>query len=277
METVYKINDEAWDDEAYAPYYSTDSYYGNDDESILGNLGNAIKSGVSAVGNLITGNPLGAAKNVGTAIGSVLGVNPVPAVTAGIQAASNLSGQIQTATGKTVPFKLPETVATKNDINILQGAIQRINGEIKKVADTTTNNGQALTKLAREVKATDDRHRAISAKQNDLIAKLGVSQDKLQKAVDNLKSQSQMSMFLPMMMGKNDEITFEKRGTSGETVVADGSTTYKLEGSDNSSLLFMMMAMSGGFGGNSNNGSSGGSNDMFSNPMMMYFMMEAMK
>lgn len=275
METVYKINDESWDDEAYAPYYSTDSYYGNDDESILGNLGNAIKSGVSAVGNLITGNPLGAAKNVGTAIGSVLGVNPVPAVTAGIQAASNLSGQIQTATGKSVPFKLPESVATKNDINILQSAIQRINGEIKKVADTTTNNGQALTKLAREVKATDDRHRAISGKQNELIAKLGVSQDKLQKAVDNLRNQSQMSMFLPMIMGKDDEIKFEKRG-AGENVVADGSTSYKLEGSDNNSMLFMMMAMSGGFGGNSSNGSSG-SNDFFSNPMMMYFMMEAMK
>jgi hypothetical protein len=275
MESVYKLNDESWiDDESYAPYYDDESYYANDDESILGNLGNAIKSGVSAVGSILTGNPLGAAKSVGTAIGNVLGVNPVPAITAGIQQASNLSGQIMTAAGKAVPFKLPQSVATKQDITILQSAIQRINSEIKKVADTTTNNGQALTKLAKDVKLVDDKHTLATKKQNELISRLGVTSDKLQKAVDSIRSQNQMSMFMPMLMQpKLESIKFENR--AGANVVADGTTEYDVESSKSTdnSMLFMLMAMQGNNQGSGNSG--GGFGDFASNPMMMYFMMDA--
>ncbi|KIC89133.1 hypothetical protein [Flavihumibacter sp. ZG627] len=268
METVYRINDESWDDESYDVYYH-DENYSVDDESILGSIGNAIKSGVGAVGSILTGNPLGAVKNVGTAIGSVLGVNPVPALTTGIQNTSNLAGQIITGAGKNLPFKLPATIATKQDINILQSAIARINSEIKKVADANNANGLALTRLSKEVKTVDQKHIMATKKQNEMITKLGASNDRLQKTIAKMKSQNQMNMMMPLLMQpKLESIQFEKPASGAAPVQADG-TKYNVSSSASSdnSMLFMMMAMSG---------DEGGFGDMGSNPMMLYFMMEAM-
>ena len=92
------------------------------------------------------GNPTGAiagAKKAVSSVGSILGVKSSPVSTAGIQSQSSLAGQLTTAGGKQVPIKLPSTVATKQDIQILQGAIQKINAEISKVASTTTNTKTA--------------------------------------------------------------------------------------------------------------------------------------
>jgi hypothetical protein len=275
MANQYRLNEPEWDDEAYSTYaeYDDDENYGNDDESFLGGL---FSSGLNAAGSLLSGNPLGAVKSIGSSIGSVLGVNPTPASTAGIQSRSNLSGQVQTAGGRQVPLKLPESVATKQDINILQGAIQKINGEIKKVAETTTTNGVALTKLSKEVKTVDDKHVSVSKKQNDLISKLGTGVNKLEKDFKILKSQEQMNMMLSMFLQpKLESVTFATaRDASGNPihVVSDETKPFavKTSKSTDNTLLLLMMGMMGGEGS-----SGGGFGDMGNNPLMMILMLKA--
>jgi len=108
MANQYRLNEPEWDDDlnnTYSEY--DDGNYPNDEGEFIGGL---LNSGLNAVGSLLKGNPIGAAKSVGSAIGSVLGVQTAPASTAGIQSRSNLSGQVQTAGGRQVPIKLPETV-----------------------------------------------------------------------------------------------------------------------------------------------------------------------
>ena len=264
MENQYQINTEWDDDEAYSGYYKESYDYGNDDEGILDDIGGAIKSGVSAVGSILTA-PFGAAKAVGSSVGKILGVNTTPASTSGIPSQSNLQGKITTATGKQVPIALPPNVAAKQDINILQQAIQKINLEIKKVADTATNNGVALTKLTQEVKEVDAKHVAATKRQNDLIDKLGRGVDKLGKDLKETKSQAQMNMMLPLLIQPSlSTLTFDATPTADKPVNVK-TTSWN----DNNSMLFLMMAMGSG-------GEGGGFGDMGSNPMMMYFMMQAM-
>ncbi len=262
MANQYRLNEPEWDEalEAYSDY-DDDESYDDDDEGIL-------DSGLQAVGSLLSGNPIGAIKSVGSAIGSVLGVKTAPASTSNIQNRSNLSGQVQTAGGRQVPVRLPETIATKQDINVLQQAIQKINGEVKKVADTTTTNGVALTKLSKEVKTIDDKHVAVSKKQNELIGKLG-------KRVSRMQSQEQMNMMLSVLMQpKLESITFASK--TGTPEIKEDGTAHAIADSKSTdnTLLFLMMGMMGG--GDDEKGGGGGFGDMSNNPLMMILMMKAL-
>ena len=269
MESTFQIQSDSAED-IYSDYESYDNdyeAYDDDDES----LGSFIDSGLNTVGRIVSGgigNALGTAQRVGKGIGTILGINPTPASTTGIQGASNLAGSIQTNTGKNVPVKLPSSIATKQDVYILQGAIRKINTELKKVADTTTNNGVALSKLSGEVKVIDEKHIAATKKQNDLLHRLGRGVDKLEKDMKSTKQQAQMQMMMSMMMQPEIEnIKFTKGDNSN--VTQDDATEYAVSTStsDDNSLLPLML-MGGGLGGDGN--------DLTSNPMMMILLMKAM-
>ena len=198
----YQLNEPEWDDDPYAGYskdYESYNDYNDDDESFFGDIGGVIKSGVNAVGNILT-NPIGTAGKAISGVGKILGVTTSPASTSGMQSSmGNVMGSITTAGGKKIPVQLGDA-AHKQDIQILQSAVQKINSEIKHVADTTTNNGVALTKLSKEVKVIDDKHVSATKKQNDLISKLGTGVDKLGKDMKSMKSQEQMNMMLSLFM-----------------------------------------------------------------------------
>jgi hypothetical protein len=277
MATTVQLNtDTEWDDEPYAAYYGKDESYGSDydDESFLDDLGGVIKSGVHAVGNILT-NPIGAAAGAVSSVGKILGVTTSPASTSGIQR-GNVGGSITTAGGKRIPVQVPDA-AHKQDIQILQGAIQKINSEIKQVADTTTSNGVALAKLTKEVKHVDDKHNSATKRQNDLISKLGTGVDKLGKDLKSFKSQEQMNMMLSLLsQPKLESLTFaSKIGTDSKPVpvLQDGTTQVDVKSSsssDNTTLLLLMTMMGGD--GNSGGGMFG---DMSSNPLMMILMLKA--
>ena len=271
--STYQLNTE-WDDESYAPYYSDESY-GYDDEGFLDDIGNIVKTGAGIAGNLLTGNPIGAISSGVKAVGSILGVNTSPASTSGIQSQSSLAGQLTTAGGKQVPIKLPSTVATKQDVQVLQGAIQKINSEISRVASTTTNNGVALTKLTKEVQTVDARHTSASLKQNDLIKKLGVGVDKLGKDLKQVKNSEQMNMMFSLLLQpKLKSITFAN-GADGKPVpvVGNDTTSFAVKDSkstDTTTLLLLMTMMGGGENG------GGGFGDMTNNPLMMILLLKAL-
>jgi len=275
MENTYQINNEGFDDEVYSSYEAygnDDDAYGNDDES----LGSFIDNGLNAVGRIVSGgigNAIGTAQRVGQGIGSILGINPSPASTSGIQNSSNLAGSIQTNTGRNVPVKLPGSIATKQDVNILQGAIRKINTELKKVADTTSNNGVALAKLSSEVKVIDEKHVTATKKQNELLHRLGRGVDKVEKDLKKTQQQAQMQMMMSMLMQPEiDGIKFTKGDNSA--VTQDAATLYPVSadtGDSNSLLPLMLM---GGLGGD--NG-SGGMGDFASNPLMMILLLKGLK
>ncbi len=283
--TVQLNNDAEWDDEPYAVYekdYESYNDYGNGndyDESFFSDIGGIIKTGVQSVGNILT-NPIGTAAKAVTNVGKILGVNPSPASTAGIQNRGNIAGSITTAQGKKIPVQLPGA-AHKQDIQILQAAIQKINNEIKQVADTTTNNGVALTKLTKEVKNIDDKHITATKKQNELIARLGTGVDKLGKDIKVMKSQEQMNMMLSVLMQpKLESVTFESSalpdGTPRPILRDDTEVKVKSSKSTDNTLLMLMMTMMGGDSSSNGTGGGGGFGDMASNPLMMIVMMKAL-
>ncbi len=283
--TVQLNNDAEWDDEPYAVYeknYESYSDYGNGndyDESFFSDIGGIIKTGVQSVGNILT-NPIGTAAKAVTNVGKILGVNPSPASTAGIQNRGNVAGSITTAQGKKIPVQLPEA-AHKEDIKILQAAIQKINSEIKQVADTTTNNGVALTKLSKEVRNIDDKHIVATKKQNELIARLGTGVDKLGKDIKAIKSQEQMNMMLSVLMQpKLESVTFDAVNGADDKprpILSDGTEIkVKSSKSTDNTLLMLMMTMMGGSDSSSNGTGGGGFGDMASNPLMMIVMMKAL-
>jgi hypothetical protein len=267
MESTYQIQSDYADD-IYSEYDSDyDSYgYNDDDES----LGSFIDSGLNTVGRIVSGGvktALGTAQQIGKGIGTILGVNPVPASTSGIQNSSNLTGTVQTNTGKSVPVNLPQTIATKEDVYILQGAIRKINTELKKVADTTTTNGVALSKLSGEVKQIDEKHVAATKKQNELLHRLGRGVDKLEKDLKSTKQQAQMQMMLSMFMQPEiGSVKFTKG--DGSNVTQDNATDYPVttDNSDDNSMLPLLLM--GGIGGD-------GGGDFASNPLSLILLMKA--
>jgi hypothetical protein len=279
MATTVQLNtDTEWSDEPYAAYYGKDeSYGGDDDEGFLDDLGGVIKSGVSAVGNILT-NPIGAAAGAVSSVGKILGVSTSPASTAGIQK-GGVGGSITTAGGKKIPVQVPDA-AHKQDIQVLQQAIQKINSEIKQVADTTTSNGVALAKLTKEVKHIDDKHNSATKKQNELIAKLGTGVDRLGKDLKSFKSQEQMNMMLTLLSQPQlESITFASKAdpTTGKPVpITQDGTALDVKSStstDNTTLLLLMTMMGGS---DSSSGGGGGMfGDMANNPLMMILMLKA--
>ena len=278
--TIQLNNDAEWNDDPYAGYYSSDyeNYdYGNgayyDDESLLGDIGGAIKSGVRTVGSILT-NPIGTAGKAVSGVGKILGVTTTPASTAGIQNRPGISGSITTTGGKRIPVQLPEA-AHKQDIQILQAAVQKINSEIKQVADTTTNNGVALTKLTNEVKTVNEKYATTTKTQNDLIAKLGIGVDKLGKDVKSMRNQEQMNMMMSLLMQpKLESVTFKAQDGS-PAILANGTAheVSESKSTDNTLLMLMMGMMGGDEGGSSGGGMFG---DMGSNPLMMILMFKAL-
>jgi predicted RNase H-like nuclease (RuvC/YqgF family) len=163
-----------------------------------------------------------------------------------------------------LPFKLPANIATKQDIDVLRGAVTKINTEIKAVADANNNNAQALTKLTKQVSEIDGKHIAATKEQNKYISKMGRVIDKLGKDLRDTKQQAQMQMMFSLLMPPRlSNITFENDPTAGTPV---NVTDSKFAG--NNEMMMMMMAM-GGLGSDSG--------DVNSNPMLMFAMMNAFK
>lgn len=275
MATTVQLNDTTeWSDEPYTAYYGSESYGGDDDEGFLDDLGGVIKSGVSAVGNILT-NPIGAATSAVSSVGKILGVHTSPASTAGIQNRPNVSGSVTTAGGKKIPVQVPEA-AHKQDIQVLQAAIAKINSEIKQVADTTTSNGVALSKLTKEVKHIDDKHVSATKRQNELISKLGTGVDKVTKDLKSLRSQEQMNMMMSLLIQPQlQSVTFkgatDKLGNPIPVLRDDTSVEVKSSTSSDNTLLLLLM--SGMMGGDGNSGGMFG--DMGNNPLMMILMLKA--
>ncbi|MBK7854434.1 MAG: hypothetical protein IPJ79_05565 [Bacteroidetes bacterium] len=272
MANYQNLNQEL-EDEIEILYNSTNDNdnYGSDDAEFIDELLPVVNAGIKAVNNIVGGGiqtAANTASRVARGVGTILGVNPTPASTAGIAGSSNLSGTINTSTGKQLPFRLPANIATKADVDIIRGAISKVNNEIKAVADANNVNAQALKKLTKEVDDIDKKHSTATKTQNTYIGKIGKAVDKLGKELKDTKQQAQMQMMMSMMMPNQiDKLTFE---SAPEAKVA--VPVLNTEMKDDNSMLMMMMAM-GGMGGSSD----AGNNDMMNNPLMMMLMIKAME
>lgn len=276
MESTFQINnDSVYDESLYADY--NDDSFDNYDESYAGNDENGefilpfISQGLGAVNRLISGG-IGAVSNgvqtAGRTIGNILGVNPIPASTSGIQGQSNLQGSVQTTNGRSVPVRLPGMIATKDDIKVVTLAIARINAEVKKVSEVTNANGVALTNLSKKTDSVDAKHIAATRSQNRIIHRMGREVDKLEKKVKEVQSNAQMTaMFSLISKPQIESLTFNSTPT-GNVATPVTNSVFKTD------MLPLIMAMSGGgFGGSG----SGDSNNMMNNPLMMILLMGGLK
>lgn len=275
MESTFQINnDSVYDETLYADYNDEgavgydESYGGNDENSEF--LLPLISQGLGAVNRLFSGG-VGAVnngvQNAGRTIGNILGINPIPASTSGIQGQSNLQGFVQTTNGRSVPVSLPGIIATKEDIRILSSAIAKINVEVKKVSDVTNANGVALTNLSKKVDGIDGKHIAATRAQNKVIHRMGRGVDRLEKKLKEVQNNAQMTaMFSLISKPQIESLTFPTAPTDGKAAAVTDSK-FKTD------MLPMIMAMSGGGFGND----GGDSNNIMSNPLMLMLMMDGFK
>ena len=254
-------------DEAFAE--SDDEAY--DEPGEFFNPFSAITQGINTVGRIIGGGVSGAARGV-----QLSGVRPNLPSTSGISGMSNLLGQLTNQAGRNFQFRLPQNVATKEDVATLKKAIDAHNSELKKVSDTITRNAQETAKIAAEVNRVDTKHTKATGEQNKVLRTMGTQLSKVNKRTSQLrrelqeaKQQNMMMMLLPMMMNeppKLETITFKEAvRTDGPTTVT--ASTFKSDGNDMMPLIMMMMM--GGMGGSS--GSGGGMDNMML-PMMLMMM-----
>lgn len=281
LDVRYNTSD-SYDDESYddpATEYDDESY---DEPGEFINPFQLISQGINTAGRIIGGGLSGAARGVGV---NLQGVQPRPANTSGIPGLSNLLGQLTNQAGRNFQFKLPQNVATKEDIATLKRGIDLHNAELKKVSEAITKNAQETAKIAGEVNRVDAKHVKATGEQNKVLRTMGTQLSKMNKRTSQLrrelqdsKQQAMMFGLLPMIMGGQNEprqidtIQIEKEGIEdGKTVFTVDETTFKesTSSSNNSMMPLMLMMMMGGMGGSS--GSGGGMDGMM--PLMLIMMM----
>lgn len=175
---------------------------------------------------------------------------------------SNLSGLIRTATGRSVRFKLPPNVATKNDIVALKRGIATNARAIHQNTKGVKANAKSVLATAGRLTSIDKKHTAASNTQNRVLTTLNKRVNIVKKEIDAAEERQRMlQMFQFMIPPEIEKMTF-KTTPSGGTEVEVSDVEFK------TNLLPMMMAMGGG-------GMGGG--DFMNNPMMMFVMMEAFK
>ncbi len=273
MANFQDLNSREFDDEfanirsLYNEAYVDDDYSGDESEDFLSDIARTASSvltgGINAAAN--TG------RRIASGVGTILGVNPTPVSTSGINRTSNLSATIQSPSGQRMPLSLPSNVATKQDIEILQKAVSKINGEIKAVADANNVNAKAMTKLTSEVQSVESRRLQAQKSTSVTLGKMGSALSKARNDLRKMREQNQMQMMLSMFMQPSYKVTLTTADIASIAQNNSVELEAKSSGDDNT---FLMMAMMGGFGGN---GGGSDSEDGGMNPMMMYLMADGAK
>lgn len=265
-----RYNSESFD-ENYDESYSYDEDYDesyDDSAEFLPFLPNPLKTisqGINTVGRILS-----SAGNVARGV-NLTGVRPNLPSTSGIPAVSNLAGQLTNRAGRSFQFKLPQNVATKEDIAALKKAVDAHNMELRKVSGAVTKNAQETAKIATEVNRVDATHKKATQEQNKVMRTMGTQLSRMGKRVNQLnkelkdtKQQAQMFALLPMFMNQQPElntVTFQGATpeSTGPITINAGSevkvktNTYK-EDDDNTMMLLLLMMMGGGMGSGSGSG-----------------------
>jgi hypothetical protein len=256
------------DDEFYSE--ADDEFYGAEsDEEFLPSPGAAIGGAIQGIRNLIRKKP-SAGKGLNSYLpGPGFLSNPKIAGQYGVSVGSQLSGILNTNRGQ-FSFALPQNVATKEDVKKLSVSvatdIKKVNEGIAKNASVIKTNVAAIRKLNDDLKAFDKKNSAVELKQTQLITKLGKNISRLKKENEAVKSQLQMTSMMSLIsQPKLESITYTPTGGGTETTVTVTKSKFKTD------LLPLMLMMS------TPSGEGSSSNNMFSNPMMLFFMMEAFK
>lgn len=227
-------------------FNSDDRESDDDSAEFLGAIANGIGGAIKAVNRIISPTIKG-----NTRLSIPTPQNIGSAITSGLSTASNLVGQITSATGRQVDFKLPQNTATKADIAILKKAIDNNSNSIRINTAAIKKEAEAIVTLRKEVKEIDLKHITATREQNKIMTTLNRRVGKLRRDLDKTKSDAQMQqMFSMLMQPKLKSITLDAAPTPGTSV---NVSSAKFE--DNN--MFLMLALSGGFGGGegSNNNS----------------------
>jgi hypothetical protein len=244
--TVHEDNyDEAFDenyDEATGENY--DESYDEGAEFLMGGLlSKGIGGAINAI-NRIKPTFKGSGRL------SIPAPNLPAGLTSGLSAVSNLVGRITSPTGKNLNFKLPQNVATKNDVAVLKKAVDASSAAIKVNTAAIKKEAEALVSLRKDMKDVDAKHISATKKQNQVMDAINGRVSKLKKDLEKTKNDAQMqTMFSLLMPPKLKAVTFEAAPGAGTST---NVTASKFE--DNN--LFLMLALSGGLGGGSGNDSN---------------------
>lgn len=251
------------DDESLMDYtVHEDSFDESYDESFDEGAGESFDESYDEGAEFLLGGLL--SKGIGSAIGAINRIKPtirgrgrlnIPtpnlpgALTSGLSAVSNLMGRITSPTGKQLNFKLPQTVATKNDIAVLKKAVDANSAAIKINTAAIKKEAEALVSLRKDMKDIDTKHIAATKKQNQVMDAINGRVSKLRKDLDKTKQDAQMqTMFSLLMPPKLKNVTFDQVPAANSPV---NVTASKFE--DNN--MFLMLALSGGFGGGNDSNS----------------------
>jgi acetylornithine deacetylase/succinyl-diaminopimelate desuccinylase-like protein len=163
-------------------------------------------------------------------------------LTSGIQAASNLAARIIGPSGRAAEVKLPGSVATKADIEVLKKAVDANTKAIGVNTNSIKQQATAITNLRTDLKKVDDKHNAATREQNKVIADVNSRVSKLKKELTDTRKQGEMQALMSLLIQpKIKNLTFEKSPEAGV------SATVK-ESSFETNMLPLLFAF-GGFGG----------------------------
>ena len=276
VDTVGVDFDDSFDDDPYIDSADTAAEYGDDpfgsddssnDSEFLGALAGlaapfaapliskGIGAAINGVSSLLRG---GSGSRSSGSLQSRKFVSGGPRVAGNIATAirSNLLGNIRTQSGKSVAFRLPQNVATKQDVQALKKGIAVNAAAIRANTNGVKANAKSILSTSTRLTSVDRKHTQASATQNRILNTLNQRVSKVKKDLDAAQEQQRMlQMFQFLMPAEIEKITLD--GAEYGTVDVDYKTNF----------LPMMMAM--------NTGGSGG--DMMSNPLFMFAMMEAFK
>ncbi|MEZ5039698.1 MAG: hypothetical protein R2828_07390 [Saprospiraceae bacterium] len=262
-------DDESWDDESYDDESYDDESW--DDESYDDESAEFRFRPL----DLLTGGASAAVRAASNVLGKggrrpvrLQGVRPRLTGTGGINPLSNLAGTMTNQQGRPFQVRLPQNIATKDDIAVLKRSIDALNATTVKTTEAVNKNAGETAKIASEVNRIDAKHTKASQAQNQAISRLnkqsarvgkrvnlmGKRMEKMDKDFKNAQQQSQMSMLLPMMLSsdpKIEKITLNPgtTGTAALNTAYNAQATFKKE--DNTMLMLLPMMMGGGFGSGS--------------------------
>ena len=183
---------------------------------------------------------------------------------------SRLLGRLRTRSGRSIPFRLPKSIATQKDIATLRKAIRTNTKNALNNSKGVKRNISGIVQATKQIKSVDRKHTAASKTQNRVMGALNRRVRKLKKDLDETKQQAQMQMMISLLL--QPELSSITVGPDADsptpfnpsTGVGTLSVSESDAGDDN---LALILALSGGLGGS---GSMGGMN-----PMMLLLLSDA--
>jgi hypothetical protein len=219
-------NDEASYDEVYDE--SSDEAFGSI-ASRLGSIGRRVGRSVVRGGALNVNSPA------------------IPAgLTSGIHAVSNLAARLTGPSGRSAEVKLPSSIATKADIEVLKKAINVNTRAIGVNTNSIKQQAAAITNLRSDLKKVDDKHNAATREQNKVIGDVNSRVSKLKKELTETRKAGEMQALMSLLIQpKIKSLTF---GAEPQANVATNVTASSFE----TNMLPLLFAF-GGFGGGDGN------------------------